>query len=99
MPPAADCRDQVRGLEGPEVLRDGLACHVEVAAQVTERLSVMAIQKIEESAAAGIGRRAQRIGPCSRQGFGTAYALLTSLHGHSRGGFICSDELSQDSDG
>src|SRR6185437_11058354 len=47
-------RDEVRVLEDREVLRDGLARHVQSFAKCRERLAVLPAQAVEQKAAAGV---------------------------------------------
>src|SRR5260221_443572 len=54
---APDGGDQVRRLEHAEVLGHSLPRHVQVLAQLVERLTVVRVQKVEELAPAGVGQR------------------------------------------
>ncbi len=49
--------DEVRGFEQCQVLRDALPRHVEVVAELAQRLPVARMQSVEELAAPGIGER------------------------------------------
>src|SRR5258708_40123829 len=49
-------RNEVRFLEDRQVLGDGLAGHVQPLAQLAERLSVLAMQPIQQLSAAWIGQ-------------------------------------------
>lgn len=51
-----DGRDKIGALEQVEVLGYGLTCHVEVRAQVGQRLPAALVEHIEQFAAAGIGQ-------------------------------------------
>ena len=49
--------DEVRFLEQAEVLRDGLARHVEVLAKLPQRLAVLLVEEVQKPPAAGIAER------------------------------------------
>ena len=55
-PAVPDGGDEVGVLEEVEVLRHGLAGHVEVLAESGEGLAVVLMQQVEQLAAAGIGQ-------------------------------------------
>src|SRR6185312_1787332 len=59
-PAAPHGRYEIRRLEDPEVLRDRLARHVQVRAQVAERLTVMRVQEVEALTATGVGQRLEQ---------------------------------------
>src|SRR4051812_15493881 len=54
-----DGGDEVRALENREVLRHSLARHVEVRAEIRQRLPVLFVQAIQQRAAAGIRERSE----------------------------------------
>jgi hypothetical protein len=47
--------DEVGGCEDVQVLRDGLTGHVEVGAQLGQRLAVALVQSVEQHPAAAVG--------------------------------------------
>src|ERR1700730_16427909 len=55
--PPADRRHQVGSLESREVLRDRLAGHVEVRAEVPQRLAVLRSEAVEQTPSCGTGER------------------------------------------
>src|SRR5262249_12264022 len=54
---AADRGDEVGCLEDVEVLADGLPRHLELATELTQRLSVVLVERVEQAPPTGVGER------------------------------------------
>jgi hypothetical protein len=53
--------DEVRGLEQREVLADRLPGHIQVGAQLTQRLPVAGVEPVEQVTPAGVGERLEHV--------------------------------------
>src|SRR5436190_18272193 len=57
LPPAPHGDDEIHGLEHGEMLGDRLTRHVEVLAELSERLPVVGAESVEKQPSAGVGER------------------------------------------
>ena len=55
--PVPNGGNEVRRFEDDQMIGDGLARHIKIFAQVTERAPVLFVENIEQLATAGIGQR------------------------------------------